>query len=121
MKEIENRLEEMIRYYQENDYLDFKLIEYEKNENLVKDVLALSNSFSSGEKFIIIGLKKKENEHIFQEVIDPKDSASIQQLIHQNIIPELNIEYIPFTYEGKKLVVLIIKNPNDVLTPIKQE
>jgi hypothetical protein len=108
-------IKELIEDYQEGDFLDFKKEEYgkAKKHELVKDVLAFANSEHIGDKYIIIGLKKNGEGIEFSDVKLPEDSANIQSIIHDNIKPDLNIDYVPYQYKGYKLVVLRIVNPID--------
>lgn len=52
---------DLIEYYNENDYLEFKLVEYrgEIGGNLIKDVIALANSHHIADRYIIIGRDEK--------------------------------------------------------------
>ena len=107
-------IDEIIKYHFEGDYFDFKQEEYKKNKKheLIKDVLALANSDYEGDRFIIIGIHKKDKNTITAfDITDADDSAIIQQIIYENIKPELKIEYIPYEYDEKNLQVLTIKNP----------
>lgn len=106
---------ELIEDYQEGDFLDFKKEEYgrSKKHELIKDVLAFANSEHVGDKFIIIGLKKAGEELDFFDIEHPEDSSNIQSIIHDNIKPDLNIDYNPYTYQSSKLVILTIINPTD--------
>ncbi|NHA05464.1 ATP-binding protein [Mucilaginibacter sp. HC2] len=108
-------INELIQYHQESEFLDFKLEEYKdaKRMDLVKDVLAMANAAYSGDRYIIIGIKKNKDEIIFKAVDNPIDSASIQQLIHSNITPEISVTYEPFLFENKSLMVLTIKATAD--------
>lgn len=106
---------ELIEDYQEGDFLDFKREEYkrEKKHELIKDVLAFANSEHIGDRYIIIGIKKSGDDVEGFNIDSPEDSANIQSIIHDNIKPDLNIEYVPFIHGDKKLVILTIKNPTD--------
>jgi hypothetical protein len=106
---------DLIRYNNENEYLEFKLVEYrgEIRGNLIKDVIALANSNHMGDRYIIIGIKKHPHEIEFNAIENPEDSAGIQQYIHKNITPELKVTYEPFIYEGHKLALLTICDPVD--------
>ncbi len=108
-------IEELIRFHNECGYLDFKLEEYRapKRADLIKDVLAFANADYSGDRYIIIGVKKTGAEITINPVIHPEDAAGIQQYIHANIIPELSISYEPFQFEGRQLMVLTIHAPKD--------
>lgn len=106
---------ELIEDYNEGDFLDFKREEYgrEKKHELIKDVLAFANSEHIGDRYIIIGIKKSGDEFEKFNIDVPEDSANIQSIIHDNIKPDLNVEYAPYIYKDTKLVILTIKNPLD--------
>ncbi|MGJ5640532.1 AlbA family DNA-binding domain-containing protein [Formosa sp. S-31] len=105
-------LRDLILYENENTRLDFKRDEYRKEDysSLLKDVLSMANAFSTQERFIIIGLKPKSIEDRGIKGIDGEltDSATFQQLVHENIEPELSLDYFPFPIEKTKLGVLKI-------------
>jgi len=106
---------EQIEYEEEGSSLDFKAIEYKSamNAELVKDVLAFANSRVRGDKRIIIGVKKEEGELTIFPVIGGTDSASIQQLVLDNITPAVSVTYEPFDYKGDQLRILTIKDENN--------
>lgn len=105
-------LEDCILYENENSGLDFKAIQYKKNKfsDLLIDVIAMANADISGERFIIIGV----NHHTSGERdilgINEKfiDSATYQQLINENIEPELKIEYSPLKIKNCKVGIFKI-------------
>jgi len=106
-----NKIEEIIKYGYETDYLDFKAVQYTNNTSLIKDILSMANSFSSQTKYIICGIKVKptnKKELLGIETNQFKDSAEYQQLIYANIEPDLHIEYIPFDYNGTLLGIIKI-------------
>jgi len=108
-------IDELIKYNQEGEFLEFKLVEYrdEIRANLIKDVMALANAFHQGDRYLIIGLKKEGDDIRFNPIEKREDDAGIQQFIHQNIFPELSISYTLYKYEGNALALLTIKNPTD--------
>ena len=90
-------IDELIKYHHEGSNLDFKREEYrsENRGELAKDVLAMANAQTKGDRYIVIGITKKSNEEIiFFPVSRPEDSAHIQQYLKPKIFPELNISYI---------------------------
>ncbi|MCG6189105.1 AlbA family DNA-binding domain-containing protein [Maribellus maritimus] len=105
---------DLILYENENIRLDFKRDEYKKNDyvSLLKDILSMANAFTMQERFIIIGLKPKSNKNRGIKGIDGEltDAATYQQLVHENIEPELSIDYFPFYAEEKKLGIIKISN-----------
>lgn len=106
-------IENLIRYENENSYLDFKATQYrrEKHQELIKDVMAMANAFGNGERYIIFGIKHYSNGN--RELLGIQDeefidSANYQQLVRENIEPELEIDYSPLTLDGKIFGVLSI-------------
>lgn len=104
---------ELIEYHNENEYLDFKREEYKdlKKHELIKDVLAFANAEHQGDRYIIFGIKKLNNETEVHTIENPLDSSDIQTYVHEYIKPELKIDYYPFDYNGKNLMVLCINSP----------
>lgn len=107
-----NEIDELILYENENKRLDFKKVEYrqENNSALIKDVISLSNANTNDDRYILIGLKPKSLDDRGIEGIkgDLTDSATYQQLIYENIEPELNIEYFPHKFKDFTIGVLKI-------------
>lgn len=108
-------INELIEFHHESEYLDFKREEYnEQNKpNLIKDVLAFANAHSVGDKYIIIGVDKKADGTQLFDILPKLDSANIQQYIHENIVPEIDIAYFPYDYKGHNLMVLQLRDPSD--------
>jgi hypothetical protein len=107
-------LEEIIEFENENTELDFKSIQYVKNnyENLLKDLISMANAKTINERYIIVGVKHKASGE--REVLGIKndfiDDATYQQIVNQNIEPELNFLYYPYEFKGKKIGVFKIFN-----------
>lgn len=103
-------LEDLLRFHSEGNSLDFKAIEYKKEQfpALLKDVLAMANSLTSDDRYILIGVKMHAGGTRTYDGITapPMDAAILQQLVHENIEPELPIDYLPFSWEGHQLVAL---------------
>jgi hypothetical protein len=110
MKEIED----IILLENENTALDFKAIQYKKNkyENLLKDIISMANSKTNEEKFIIVGVNHKTNGD--RDIIgineDFVDDATYQQLINENVEPEIEFKYYPYELNSKKIGVFKIQN-----------
>jgi len=108
---------DLILYENENTRLDFKRDEYKKDDysSLLKDVLSMANAFSVQERYIIIGLKPKSIDDRGMKGIEGEltDSATYQQLVHENIEPEISFDYFPFLIEGTKLGIIKITNCNN--------
>ncbi len=117
-------IEELISYHNEGEYVDFKREEYNESNkaNLIKDVLAFANADYDKDRYIIMGVYKTRDGDIeLFETIAKYDSANIQQYIQAHIEPNLKIDYTPFNYEGKNLLILTIKSPNEQPYMIKKQ
>lgn len=108
---------DLILYENENTRLDFKRDEYKKEDysSFLKDIISMANAFSTQDKFIIIGLKPKSIDDRGIKGIEGEltDSATFQQLVHENIEPELSLEYFPFPIEKTKLGIIKISTCNN--------
>lgn len=106
-------IEDIIRYENEGNSVDFKAIEYtkEKNIDLLKDVISMANADTLEDRFIIIGVKhSSDGKREIKGVSQLTDSATIQQFIHENIEPEINIDYFPYIIDDKIVGILKISN-----------
>jgi hypothetical protein len=111
-------LEDLIQYENENTSLDFKAIPYtkDKNEDLIKDVMSMANADVDGNRHIIIGVKLKssgERDYLGVKKEDLVDQAIYQQLIRDNIEPDITLEYFPFEFDGKTFGIIRISNCDD--------
>lgn len=120
--EIEEEVKELIDCHGESDYLDFKKEDYHKEnkDELVKDIIAFANSHSIRNKYIIIGIKEKNN--VCEEIkgIDKekaKDEAEFQQIIRTYIKDDLIVEYKIINIEGKDLIIIKIPATNNTNRP----
>jgi hypothetical protein len=109
-----DELLDLILYENENTRLDFKKEEYKKEifVSLLKDVLSMANSHIKQDRYIIIGLKPKSTEDRGITGIEGEltDSSIYQQLIFENIEPEISIDYFSYIFENKQLGVFKIYN-----------
>lgn len=108
---------ELILFENENTRLDFKRDEYRK-ENYsayLKDIVSMANAFTNEERYIIIGLKPKSiNDRGFVGITGTiTDSATFQQLVYENIEPEISIEYFSFLCENHQFGIFKISNCNN--------
>jgi hypothetical protein len=103
-------LDHIIEFEHEHTGLDFKLEEYGKHKkiDLVKDVMSMANASVVGDRLIIIGMKPVADQRGIIGLNTISDAASIQQLIIENIEPEINLDYAPYQYQGKLLGVIRI-------------
>ena len=107
--EFEDEVKEMIDCHQEGDYLDFKEYDYQKDhkEELVKDILALANSHSIRNKYIIIGAVEENNACTKLREIDTKqirDEAEFQQIINTYIYENLIVNYRILNIDGSSIM-----------------
>lgn len=108
-------LDDMIRYEREHTTLDFKRAPYLKSqhEELLRDVLAMANAHASGDRYIICGVHlAPDGERAFPGVARDAvvDAAIYQQLVHQNIEPDLDLDYFPHEVDGTLFGVFRIAN-----------
>lgn len=109
-------IENLILYENENTTVDFKKEEYKKQKYvaLLRDVLAMANANSNSDRHIIIGLKPTKNDRgLFGIQGDLIDSATIEQLVHNNIEPEIFISYFPYSCRGLTFGIIKISNCTD--------
>ena len=107
--------DDLIKYENENTCLDFKAIQYEKGqyEELIKDIMSMANADVENDRYIIIGVKHKPSgdRKMFnikkEEFID---SAIYQQIIRENIEPDIKLDYLPHEHEGNLLGIFKISN-----------
>lgn len=107
--------DDLIKYENENTSLDFKAIQYEKKQHkaLIKDIMSMANADVENDRHIIIGVNHKASGD--REILNIKkrdfiDSAIYQQIIRENIEPEIKLDYFSYKYEGKLLGILKIPN-----------
>lgn len=95
-------LTDTIEYENEHTCLDFKKAQYVKENyaSLLKDVIAMANAIATGDKYIVIGVKHfPDGNREIHPIENFVDSATYQQIIRENIEPELHIEYEPYQHE----------------------
>src|SRR5699024_389008 len=100
----------------ENTRLDFKREIYhkEKNSELIKDVMAMANAHVEDTKYIIFGVKLLEDgSRSFHSVQNIPDQAEIEQLIHNNIEPTIELSFYPHKFKDHQLAILEIQGFND--------
>lgn len=104
---------DIIEFENENTSLDFKSVQYKKEqfESFIKDIISLANAITKEDKYIIVGVKFIANGErnilgINEEFID---EATYQQIIINNVEPEIVFEYFPLEFESKKLGIFKLK------------
>lgn len=103
-------------YESESDSLDFKRNQYkfidasnnEKSE-LLKDIVAMANSWRQIDGFIVIGIEDRpEKPNILHGVTEHIDDASIQQFINSNVSGICTFEYRTYTKDERTYGIIRI-------------
>ncbi|BBH46680.1 helix-turn-helix domain-containing protein [Pseudomonas sp. KU43P] len=106
----------VLRYKSESTDIDFKSAQYRFNggteadkSELLKDILAIANSWRDGTGYILLGFKDQRPHPA--EVVgiqDSIDDSRIQQLVNSKVKPKLTFRYEEHLYEGKTIGIIII-------------
>lgn len=106
----------MLRYKSESTDIDFKSAQYRFNSGtetdkseLLKDILAIANSWRDGTGYILLGFKDQRPHPA--EVVgihESIDDSRIQQFVNGKVKPKLTFRYEEHLYEGKTVGILII-------------
>ncbi len=111
------RISKLIENGYECEYLDFKKLQYRRENfhELIIDIMSMSNSSHMGDKYIILGIKDKPDGTrdicgIPKE--DLLDSSIYQNVIIDNIEPEIKFDYFPIEYQDKWLGIIKIHANN---------
>lgn len=91
-------LPDLIRFDAEHTGLDFKRTQYvsAKHDDVLKDVMALANAEVDGDRYIIIGVEPRAggpNRVVGVPTGQVVDDAVYQQLVHENIEPDIGFAY----------------------------
>ncbi len=111
-------IDDLIEYNDENLNLDFKGAQYtrDKHADLIKDIIAMANADTNDECYIIIGVIRNDGGQKELRGIDREkfiDDANYQQLIRENVEPDVTFEYFLHEYDGKCFGVFRIGNCDD--------
>lgn len=121
------RIHDIIRYENESSTVDFKKTEYPLGQNpkkydILKDFSAFANNLSDEDKYIVVGVKEKEDKSKeFYNIETPTDDAKYQQFINENIEPAINFEYRCIEYNGKKICFFRLFNNTNRPYMIKRD
>jgi predicted HTH transcriptional regulator len=116
MKEFIMDLEDLIRYENENTTLDFKAIQYEKTSfpAFLKDIIAMANAPGPFPRHIIVGLNvKPDGTRDYVPIVSLTDDGIYQQVVRENVEPELYFTYSPLTVDGHLIGVFRITDCNE--------
>ena len=104
-------LDDIIEYDEESTNLDFKKEEYNKKDyvSLIKDILSMANAVNSEIKRIVIGIKHRPGEDKeFIGVENLTDQATLENVIQENIEPNINFKYYPYKFKNITLGIIEI-------------
>lgn len=109
-------LDDIIEYDEESTNLDFKKEEYNKKDyvSLIKDISSMANALNSEIKRIVVGIKHKPGED--KEVIGVEkltDQATLENIIQENIEPNINFKYFPYKFKDVTLGIIEIYDNYD--------
>jgi len=115
---LSDSLLQQLLYRSEGVDLDFKQAQYRfiggdeavKSE-LLKDILAIANSWRDGTGYILIGFKDRRPDPAEVVGIDTSeriDDAQLQQFVHGKVSPNLNFKYEERMFEGKRVGIISI-------------
>lgn len=119
--EEKQKLEDFIESGFEGDFLDFKLQPYMWNiikdkQSFLIDMMSFANSNYDEDKYIIIGVKVKEDgERIIQGITDLKlikDSSVYTEFIVEYITPTIDLDFFLYEYNNMTFGIYKVKNTN---------
>lgn len=111
-----NNLLNRLRYKSEGTDIDFKSAQYrftngtehDKSE-LLKDILAIANSWRESTGYILLGFKdQRPNPAEVVGIHDSIDDSRIQQFVNSKVKPQLTFSYEEHLYEGKTIGIISI-------------
>ena len=105
------KLDDIIEYDEESTNLDFKKEEYHKNDyaSLIKDISSMANAVNNEIKRIVIGVKHRPGEDKeFIGVENLTDQATLENVIQENIEPNINFKYYPYKFKNITLGIIEI-------------
>jgi hypothetical protein len=102
----------------ESNFLDFKKVQYRRETflELIVDIMSMANSNYEGDKYIITGIKDKPSGE--REIFGIKheefmDSSVYQNVVSDNIEPEIQFDYFPVEIEDKLIGVIKLSSCNN--------
>ena len=105
-----------LRYKSEGTDIDFKSAQYrfvggsenDKSE-MLKDILAIANSWRDGNGYILLGFKdQRPHPAEVVGIVGSIDDAAMQQFVHGKVKPKLTFHYEEHLYDGKTVGVITI-------------
>ncbi len=116
MENIDSNFIESLLFEEEDSSLDFKREQYEfegKNDHikseLLKDILAFSNSWARTDRYILIGVEEiKGGKSIVHEIKTDLDDATLQQFVNSKTYRPINFSYKAYNFDDKKIGIITI-------------
>lgn len=112
-----NLVEKIVRFLsekKETEIFDIKRKFYDKHKkfDIIKDVAAFANNISCIDKYIVFGVDEKDWDIYGININNIPEISSIEQYLHENIEPKLNIKLDLINIKGFDLAVLTICKEN---------
>jgi hypothetical protein len=100
----------------ESDSLDFKRDQYkfikgsdEEKSELLKDILAMANSWRRSDAYIVIGIEDKpEKPNLIHGISEHLDDAVIQQFVNGKLSGTCLFDYLTYTKDSKTVGIIRI-------------
>ena len=109
-------IDDIIEYDEESTNLDFKKEEYHKSDyaSLIKDISSMANALNSETKRIVIGIKHRPGEDKeFIGIEKLTDQATLENVIQENIEPNINFKYYSHKFKNVTLGIIEIYDNYD--------
>ena len=109
-------IDDIIEYDEESTNLDFKQEEYHKSDyaSLIKDISSMANALNSETKRIVIGIKHRPGEDKeFIGIEKLTDQATFENIIQENIEPNINFKYYSHKFKNVTLGIIEIYDNYD--------
>jgi hypothetical protein len=110
--------DDLIQHDVENTSLDFKKTQYHRdvNEPFIKDIMSMANADGEDDKHIIIGVGW--DDHGERQLLGIKkedfiDPATYQQIIRENIEPDIHLEYFLHEFDNTSFPIFKLSNCSD--------
>lgn len=123
MNELEDIIRELVELKYEGEYWDYKQEWHKDNEELIKDILAFSNTYHSKDCYIIIGVADNGDIFGFTEESNRKRQADLIDMINScnfsgDKKPKISVKTI--ILNEKEIDVLIVYDTEDTPISIKK-
>lgn len=110
-------IESIIKFENENTYVDFKKTQYKNNDDFLKDIMSMANAnIENNKRYIICGVKHlPDGNREYHSIPESefKDDSIYQGLVREYIEPEIQFQYYPYYIEGVLLGIFEITGCNN--------